>query len=101
MVLTDHNGRAVRFTLERLGHVLEHPEMAGQLDRVTETLARPEQVVASIIDPSVHVYSRFYPTTPVTSKYMHVAIKVLPEDAFILTAYYSSREKRGEPIWKS
>lgn len=99
IVLTDHQGRNVRFTQERLEHVLEHPEMVGQLDRITETLRTPERVVASAVDRSVHVYCRFYATTPVTSKYMHVAIKLLSDDAFVLTAYYSSRVKRGDPVW--
>lgn len=98
--LTDHQGRTVRLTKERQEHVLEHPEMVGQFGRITETVREPELVVATRMDESVHVYHRFYDTTPVTSKYLQVAVKLLEADAFILTAFYSSRQKRGETVWQ-
>lgn len=97
--LADYEGRVVRFTSERLAHVLLHPEMDGQLDRIQETLLEPELVVATRADETVHVYHRHYTSTPVTSKYLHVAVKILPDDAFVLTAYLSSRRKRGLTIW--
>ena len=100
LVLTDYRGRSVRLTKERQGHVLEHPEMVGQLGRVAETVRSPELVVASRLDSSVQIYHRFYDTTPVTSKYLQVAVKMLAEDAFVLTAFYSSRQKRGETLWQ-
>ena len=100
LLLTDHQGRTVRFTAERQRHVLEHPEMVGQFERVAETVSHPERVVAARLDESVHVYHRFYETTPVTSKYLQVAVKLFLEDAFVLTAFYSSRPKRGETVWR-
>ena len=99
-LLTDYQGRTVRFTGERQRHVLEHPEMVGQLGRIAETVSSPELVVMTRLDKSVHVYHRFYNTTPVTSKYLQVAVKLLADDAFVLTAFYSSRPKRGETIWQ-
>jgi len=89
----------VRFTGERQRHVLEHPEMVGQLGLVAETLSRPELVVVTRLDESVHVYHRFYSTTPVSSKYLQVAVKLSSADTFVLTAFYSSRPKRGETVW--
>ena len=97
--LTDHQGRTVRLTGERQRHVLEHPEMISQLGRIAETIQSPELVVATRLDESVWVYHRFYDTTTVTSKYLQVAVKVAPEDAFVLTAFYSSRQKRGVTVW--
>ena len=81
LLLTDHQGRIVRFTAERQRHVLEHPEMVGQLERVAETLSRPELVVATRLDDSVYVYHRFYATTLVASKYLQVAVKLFLDDA--------------------
>jgi hypothetical protein len=97
--LADYEGRVVRLTSERLAHVLLHPEMDGQLDRIRETLLEPDLIVATRADDTVRVYHRRYASTPVTRKYLHVAVKILPDDAFVLTAYYSSRRKRGVTIW--
>lgn len=36
IVLSDHSGRAVRLTDERLAHILEHSEMQGQEQRIKE-----------------------------------------------------------------
>ena len=42
---TDEHGDEVRLTDERLQHMLgRHPEMAFQLHRLAETLARPDAV---------------------------------------------------------
>ena len=101
ILFPDYQGRTVRFTKERQEHVLEHREMVGQFERIRETVKSPELVVATRLDESVHVYHRFYDTTPVTSKYLQVAVKLLEEDAFILTAFYSSRQKRGETVWQA
>ena len=97
--LTDHQGRTIRLTEERQAHILEHPEMRGQEERISEALANPEFVVATPTDSAVHVYGRFYETTPVTSKYLQVVVKLFPDDAFVLTAFYSSRPKRGRTVW--
>ena len=76
LTLNDYRGRAVRLTVERQQHILEHPEMVGQQERIVRTLAAPELVVATSLGTSVHVYHRFYTSTPVTSKYLHVAVKL-------------------------
>ena len=97
--LTDYTDRVVRLTNERWAHVLKHPEMEGQLELIQETLLEPELVVATRADQSVRVYHRHYPKTPVSSKYLQVTVKILPDDAFVLTAFFSSRQKRGLTIW--
>jgi hypothetical protein len=98
--LTDHQGRVIRLTEERWTHVLEHPEMVGQRARLTETLGEPEVIIATEKDPNVHVYHRLYERTPVTRKYLVVAVKVLDEGAFVLTAYFTSRIRRGTVVWQ-
>lgn len=101
MTLIDHEGREIRLTKERRDHILEHPEMTHQLARIQETVETPESVITSAADDTVHVYQRYYEMTPVTSKFLLVAVKLLEDDAFVLTAFYSRREKRGTVIWKA
>ena len=45
------------------------------------------------------LYCRFYVGTRVGDKYLCVVVKVLGEDAFVLTAYLTDRAKRGVRIW--
>ena len=97
--LTDYTDRVVRLTNERGSHILKHPEMESQLELIQETLLEPELVIATWADESVRVYHRHYPQTPVSSKYLQVAVKILSDDAFVLTAFFSSRQKRGLTVW--
>lgn len=99
-ILVDHLGNKIRLTMERQLHFLEHPEMNGQLSRIRETLSQPELVIETALDNTVHVNHRLYPTTPVTRKYMLVAVKMLDNDAFVRTAFFSSRQKKGTVIWQ-
>lgn len=98
-LLNDHQGRAVRLTHERWAHILSHPEMADQRPRIEETLASPDVIVATGADASVHAYHRLYEQTPVTRKYLLVAVKILEEDAFVVTAFFTSRLKKGTLLW--
>jgi hypothetical protein len=98
-ILLDYNGRTIRLNSERYAHIMGHPEMSGQFNRIAETLSLPNFIVATLTDPSVHVYNRLYLQTPVTRKYMLVAVKIFTDDAFVLTAFFSSRSKKGIRVW--
>ena len=82
-ILYDHNEQAIRLTHERWQHILKHPEMVEQYNKVVETLSTSDIVVATLKDESVQTYQRLYESTPVTRKYMTVAVKILENDAFI------------------
>jgi hypothetical protein len=97
--ILDYAGRRVRLTGERRDHILEHPELATQFALIYETLVMPEMVVATPVDESVHVYHRHYDSTPVTSKYLLVVVKQQESDAFVPTAFFSSRLKKGRRTW--
>jgi hypothetical protein len=97
-VITDYGHRAVRLTAERWAHILDHPEMVGQRERLIETLTEPDTVIAAVLDETVLAYHRLYEATPVTLKYLVVIVKAAPEDAFVLTAYYTSRLKKGKIV---
>lgn len=98
-ILFDYQERAVRLTKERWQHILGHPEMIDQQTRLIETVAWPDVVIATIKDKTVHAYHRLYEETPVTRKYLVVVVKIESADAFVLTAYFSSRLKKGQMVW--
>jgi len=99
-VITDYQDRSVRLTDERWAHILDHPEMVGQRERLIETLVEPDIVITTVLDETVLAYHRLYEVTPVTRKYLVVIVKSAPEDAFVLTAYYTSRLKKGQIEWQ-
>jgi hypothetical protein len=98
-VLYDFQGRAIRLTDERLEHILEHPEMQDQEARVTETLLTPHALITSHHDATVLLYHKLFDQTPVTRKYLVVAVKDLTDDAFVISAFFTDKEKKGARIW--
>ena len=98
-VFYDYGGLAIRLSNERLAHIREHPEMTGLEKRIEQTLQSPEQVVESLSDSQARLYYRFYLGTQVGDKYLCVVVKLLGDDAFILTAYLTDGVKKGVLIW--
>ncbi len=98
-VIPDYEGRPIRLTEERLAHIRRRPEMVGQEPKIGETMAAPDVVIDSRHDPSVRLYHRLYEQTPVTRKYVLVAVKVLDDDAFVVTAFFTDRQKQGSIRW--
>jgi len=97
----DIRHRVIRLTDERLQHLeTDHPEMAGQLSRIAETLADPDRIVHSRTDATVELFYKWYASTPVTAKFLCVVVKALPDDPFMITAYHTDAVKRGEVLWE-
>ena len=99
VVLTDYEGRPVRLTDERWIHIEEHPEMVGSREAVAETLLKPEAVIESPSDSLVRLYYRFYHRTMVGGKHLCVVVKIVIDDAFVVTAYLTDRVKKGILLW--
>lgn len=97
--LRDFRGLAIRLTDERLAHFLEHPEMAGLEESIAKTLESPEYVYQSLSDDQARLYYRFYVGTKVGDKFLCVVVKVVPGDAFVLTAYLTDKPKTGVQLW--
>jgi hypothetical protein len=97
----DVHGRQARFTGERRDHIeSDHPEMSGQLEKIENTLLSPDIIVKSRTDPQVELFYRNYKKTPVSEKYLCVAVKALLENnLFIMTAYFTDTIKGGEVLW--
>ncbi|MGH8064123.1 MAG: hypothetical protein ACRERE_02560 [Candidatus Entotheonellia bacterium] len=101
LIVRSRNGVPVRLTEERWLHIISrHPEMEEQRDRVLETLVAPEMIQEG--DLGELLAMRFYPETPLTSKFLVVAYReVSDDDGFILTSYLSSRPlARRRIIWR-
>jgi hypothetical protein len=97
----DIHDRSIRLTEERSLHLeAEHPEMTGQAPRIAKTLASPDAIVRSRTDVTVELFYKHYQSTPVTTKFLCTVVKTLPEDNFIITAYYTDTVKRGDVLWE-
>lgn len=99
-IVTDIFGRKIRITDERMNHVLRHSEMVGQKRKIKETLANPDSIITSKYDKSVLLYHKYYKNTPFGEKYLLVAVKLLQDDAFIITTFFTDKIKKGEVKWQ-
>jgi hypothetical protein len=95
----DYRGQSIRLTDERRKHILEHPEMKGLISCIQETLSTPQRVIQSLCDKDANLYYKFYVGTKVGDKYLCVVVKMIDQDAFILTAYLTDAVKKGEIVW--
>lgn len=100
MEITDLFDRKIRFTDERRNHILKRGEMKNQTRKIIETLKKPDIVITSSHDRSVLLYHKFYAKTPVGEKYLLVGVKMLVGDAFLITAFFTDKVKKGEIHWK-
>ncbi len=85
----------VRVTKGRLAHVSEHPEMRGQVEKISRTLTQPDVVIQSVSDPEVRLYYRGYETSELGTKCLCAVVKWRQDDASLVTAYFTDRPKRG------
>jgi hypothetical protein len=100
-LFNDIHNRVIRLTAERQEHLqTAHPEMTEAVPRLAETLASPDKTVRSRTDATVELFYRHYPSTVVTSKFLCTVVKALPDDNFIITAYYTDTIKQGESLWE-
>ena len=99
-VYIDIFGNKVRLTEERWQHIIEREELIEQEKKIEETLAFPESIKRSNYDNEVYLYYKFFPITPVTSKYLVVIAKVTDVDAFILSSFFTDKIKTGETLWQ-
>ncbi len=97
----DNKERDIRLSDERLKHIEDdHPEMVGQIDKISDTLLSPDVIVGSKTDKNAEMFYKRYKSTPVTQKFLCVIVKNLIEDLFIITVYFTDTVKRGEVLWK-
>lgn len=94
------NAVPIRLTDERWQHIINrHPELVNQQEKLLETIAKPDQIQAG--DTGELLAIRFYPQTPLTSKFIVVAYREISvDDGFILIAYFTNRpSSRRITLW--
>lgn len=74
--------------------------MPGQISKIKETLSDPDIVIRSQTDQEVELFYRFYDITPVTRKYLCIVTKSSINNIFIITAYFTDTEKKGDKLWQ-
>lgn len=95
-----YDRRRIRLTESQWLHmVFFHPEVEDALAKVREVLENPEVVVKGATKDTRICY-RFYKSTPVTSKYLAVVVKVLNKEGFIITGYFTEKVRRGKVLWR-
>jgi hypothetical protein len=100
-VVYSRNGVPVRLTDERWQHIItRHPEMTGLQEQMLETVAEPDLIQQG--DYGELLAIRFYPETPLTSKFLVVAYREMgSDDGFVLTSYLTNRPSpRRRVLWK-
>ncbi len=93
-------GNTIRITARQWAHVTEaHDYMSGNMDKILETLAEPERIIAGQQGESLAL--RAYASTNITSKTAVVVYR--EEEGFLITAFFTSKpdriEKRGDTLW--
>ena len=96
------SGKVIRLTLRQWLHITEaHDYMAGNIDKVIETVNSPDCLVEGL--RGEHIALKHYAETNISEKYGVVVYREQEEDGFIITAFLTSRsetiERRGI-IWQ-
>ncbi len=73
--------------------------MVGEEQHIAETLAEPDVVIQSRSDPEVRLYHKLYDHPLVGAKYLCAVVKWRDDDAFLITAFFTDRPKRGPVLW--
>ncbi len=100
ILLKDYLGRSIRLTDNRWEHILTRAEMSEQKEKIRETLLAPDRIKKSKHEPEVLLYYKLYEQTPVTKKYLLVAVRVENGEGFILTSFFTDKIKAGESLWE-
>lgn len=92
--VTSVNANTVRLTTQQWAHITEaHDYMAGNLEKVMETVAEPSQVFQGTLGECLAL--RLYDNTNITRKTAVVVYRDEP-DGFVITAFFTSRPERIE-----
>ena len=87
--ITGKTGRRIRLTKKQWRHITlptsPHSYMVNHLEKVKESLAKPDKVILSIYDNNKANYYRYYKEK---RKYLRIIVKYLNEEGFVITAYF-------------
>ena len=100
-IYEDIYGRRIQLTDESWEHIVEkHDYMAAFREEMRETLREPDEIRRSLVDPERgRLYYKWYYGTIKGDKWVCVVVKMLTTEAFVMTAYVTSKIRRGERLW--
>ena len=98
-VWCDVFGVDVRVSEERLEHLRLHRDLIGWEDLIRITLLEPDLVVSSTHGEGIRIYDKRFADSPVGDKRLWVIVKWHPQDAFLVTAYFTDRRGKGTQLW--
>ena len=95
-----YDGKRVRLTDVQRRHIaFFHPKVLVNEKMLMDTLDMPD-IVTKGGRHKMQVLYKYYESTPVTSKYLAVVIKVLNQEGFIVTSYFTDRTRGTKVLWK-
>ncbi len=74
--------------------------MIRQIQKVEEAIKSRDNIIESSSDPIVELFYRHYVSTPVTEKFLYIVIKIISDDLFVVTSYFTDSIKKGIIVWK-
>jgi len=96
------SGKMIRLTLRQWLHITEaHDYMAGNIDKVMETVNSPEYLVEGLRGELVAL--KYYAETNISQKHCVVVYREQERDGFIITAFFTSKPetiKRKGMLWQ-
>ena len=96
-----YDDRRLRLTEVRWRHIVFfHPEVTEVKERIEETIKNPDIVIEGATRDTKLCYKLYHSTPVASSKYLAVAIRILNEEGFIITSYFTERVKRGKILWR-
>ncbi|MCD6403392.1 MAG: hypothetical protein J7K98_03620 [Candidatus Aenigmarchaeota archaeon] len=98
LYVEDFVERSIILTANRLQHILKRPEMKGEISKIRKTLKAPDEVRKSVKYEKVLLFYKFFDKTSVSSKYLAVVVKILNNEGFIITSYFTDRIKKCEIV---
>lgn len=88
--ILDKSGRKIHLSRERWSHIQKHPEMGNQIEKIKETLQKPNVIKEFGYDSQVRFYFRFYKER---KEYLFISVKYLNGNGFVITSFYTDKIK--------
>lgn len=101
MLFVDYKKRKIRLETERWQHIIKnHPEIENAQDFVKDTLSDPDIIQSGNNNELLAI--KQYRKTPVSHyKYCVVIYKVLKDDGFVITGFFTRRPSfKRKLLWK-
>lgn len=85
----DKTGRKIRLTQKQWSHInKKHPAVANHLDKIKETLERPDTITESDSKEKIYLYYRYHKFLKSPYNYILVVVKYLNGNGFVISAYF-------------